>query len=286
MNPRSRDASPVKAPFAFGTIMCAVNRSRGADDAHHQAVQLVGPFDELTFVAVSGVPEAPEATCPALDAGYAEESVLSAHAAALDDGVDSATLVVYGRDVGTAIVRAAAGAGLLVLGAHGRSRPEGMVLGDVAARVIGDSRVPVLVARGQAAVSFPGMVLVGTEGSTDHHAVEVAATIASRHDGSVVLGHVGRTGIEVRSALADQAATVFDITGTEPVVVSVVGDPATRLLAMARSIGAALVVLGDRGKLGTASVSERIAHRAACSVLVLRSPRSLIDLNSQARVTA
>jgi len=63
------------------------------------------------------------------------------------------------------------------------------------------------------------------------------------------------------------------ITGTEPVVLSVTGDPASRLATMATTTAAGLVIVGSTGRAGlsaVASVSERVAHRAPCSVLVVR----------------
>jgi nucleotide-binding universal stress UspA family protein len=261
---------PVKASFAFGKIVCAVNRSRGADEAAYQAIRLVGPADELTFVAVCDVQGA--------------QSGLSAGDAAA--AVDSAALLLHAPDIGAALADVTAGAGLLVLGAHGHSRSAGILLGEITSRAVREIPVPVLVARGQREVGFPGMVLVGTKGTGDGHAVEVAATIAARHDASVVLGHVRRNGDDLRSVLAEQADIVLEITGTEPVIVSVDGDPVARLLAMVKSIGAGLVVLGARGTRGVPSVPERIAHRAESSVLVLRAPDALTHLHPRARSTA
>ena len=132
--------------------------------------------------------------------------------------------------------------------------------------------MPALVARGRPELGFPGVVLVGTRGVEDRHAAVVAANIVAAHDTRVVLAHAGRSDPALRQALAEQAADVLEITGKEPVVVSVDGPPLDRLLAMASSIGASLVVLGGHGRRdpqALASVSERVAHHATCSVLVL-----------------
>ena len=55
-------------------------------------------------------------------------------------------------------------------------------------------------------------------------------------------------------------------------VVSVDGPPLDRLLGMASSIGAGLVVLGSHGRRSpqpVESLSGGVAHHATCSVLVL-----------------
>jgi nucleotide-binding universal stress UspA family protein len=128
------------------------------------------------------------------------------------------------------------------------------------------------VARDRPELGFPGVVLVGTRGIEDRHAALVAAQIAAPHDSRVVLAHAGRSDSALREALAEQAAAVRDITGKDPVVVSVDGSPADRLLGMASSIGASLVVLGSHSRRGPqpfTSLSDRVAHHATCSVLVL-----------------
>jgi nucleotide-binding universal stress UspA family protein len=251
---------PVQAQFGFGRIVCAVNDCGCAQDAVHQAVQLVGPGDTLAFVAVAdalGVSSAGQAT---LDGAHATEAVGAARAAAHADGIEASTVIVHEQDVNGAILDAARDAGLLVVGAHGHWR------------IAQTSPVPALVARSRPELGFPGMVLVGTRGIEDRHAAVVAANIAAAHDARVVLAHAGRPSSALRQALAEQAAAVLEITGKAPVVVSVDGQAADRLLGMASSIGAGLVVLGSHGKRGPqarGSLSERVAQHATCSVLVL-----------------
>jgi nucleotide-binding universal stress UspA family protein len=59
----------------------------------------------------------------------------------------------------------------------------------------------------------------------------------------------------------------------EPTVIRAPGHPADVILDTAAREGVSLVVLGSRGLSGVralGSVSERVAHRARCSVLVAR----------------
>jgi nucleotide-binding universal stress UspA family protein len=116
------------------------------------------------------------------------------------------------------------------------------------------------------------VVLVATRGVEDRHAAVVAAHIAALRNTRVVIAHAGQADSAIREALAEQANDVLEISGTEPVVVSVDGPPADRLLAMASSMSAGLMVLGGHGRRdpqALASVSKRVARHAICSVLVL-----------------
>jgi nucleotide-binding universal stress UspA family protein len=261
--PRGPVDGGARVPFTFGRIVCAVNDSRSAQEAVHQATQLTGSADTLTLVAVTD----------ARGAGPAAEAVEAARAAAEADGIEATTSTVHAQDVGVAILEAARDAGLLVLGAHGESRMAGILLGSATRHGVQRTPVPILVARGHPELGFPGVVLVGTQGIEDRHAAVVAATIAARYDTRVVLAHAGRPSSSLRHALAEQASDVLEITGRDPMVVSVDGPPVDRLPAMARSVAAGLVVLGSQGRRGPhalANVSERVARRSTCSVLVLR----------------
>jgi nucleotide-binding universal stress UspA family protein len=244
--------------------MCAVNDSRGSDEAVSQAIKLVGPLDALAFIAVT------DAT---LGEQHAADAVEAARTAAQADGVEAATSVVHAADVAGALLDAARDAGLLVIGTRGRSRMAGILLGGTPSRAAPSSLMPILVARGRPELSFPGVVLVGTQGDADRLAVVVAATIAARNGTRVVIAHAGQSDQAIRRALAAQAGDVQEIVGREPVVVTVDGPPVDRLVDMASSIGAGVLVLGSHGRRGPqalTSVSERVAHRAACAVLIMR----------------
>ena len=263
----------VRAAFTFGQIVCAVNKSSGGHEALHQAIQLVGSLDTLTFIAVADA-RGDGSTAPGkLNEEDAVMAVEAARAAAHADGIEATAVIARAHDVSHAIMQAARDAGLLVIGAHDRSPVAGTLLGSTTSRAMHSSLMPVLAARARPELGFPGIVVVGTQGIEDRHAALVGATIAARHDTRVVLAHAGRSDPGLRRALAEQAADVLGITGHDPVVVSVGGPPVDRLPAMAGSVGAGLVVLGSHGRRGPAALaglSERVAHRATCSVLVLR----------------
>jgi nucleotide-binding universal stress UspA family protein len=108
--------------------------------------------------------------------------------------------------------------------------------------------------------------VVGIDGSPES---ALAAAVAFR------LG--GRFGAEVRP-IAAHGGTSFDLAVVNTVATGVLveeGAPVDALVAGAE--GADLLVVGSRGLHGAralGSVSERVAHKAPCSVLVVRRPPS------------
>lgn len=153
---------------------------------------------------------------------------------------------------------------LVAVGSSGTGRLPGIVEGAVATEIVHKAPCSVLVAR-PVRNGFPRRLVVGVDGSVESAAAYAAARyIAARFDAelhSVVAW--GGKGVNER--------LVATITG---------GDhddrhegPAEALVAAAES--ADLVIVGSRGLSGLralGSVSERVAHSASCSTLVVREP--------------
>ena len=265
--------APQEAPARsrFRRVLCAVDGSRASIEATEQACKLVDPAGSLTFLAVSDARGTGATAQATLGEDHAERAVDAARRSAGEKGLGADGAVVIADMPARAILAAAEDHDLLVLGGHNRSRAAGIMLGSTATLALHEAAVPVLVARQQPAVKFPGVILAAVDG--DAEPALVAATLAADHGGHVVLTHVGEPKTSSRHLLAEQSTAVLEITGVEPVVLSMPGDPAERLPAVARSIVPGLLVMGSSGKTGLralASVSERVAHRAPCSVLVLR----------------
>jgi nucleotide-binding universal stress UspA family protein len=78
----------------------------------------------------------------------------------------------------------------------------------------------------------------------------------------------------------DAIATIAAETGSDPVVLDEHASAHKAITAAAASIGASLLVIGSRGLHGVhalTSVSERVAHEAPCSVLVLRRGKASVE---------
>jgi nucleotide-binding universal stress UspA family protein len=149
---------------------------------------------------------------------------------------------------------------LLALGARHSSRFLGIMLGDTASELLHDGACSVLLARPQPEGAWqPRRLLLGLDGSPPARAaLATADELASR---------IGAT-VEVVSATSGGSPPEGTWTGrvdswdTAQPVAALVG----------RSRTADLVVVGSRGLHGLralGSISERVAHRAHCSVLVV-----------------
>ena len=151
-------------------------------------------------------------------------------------------------------------ADLLAVGSHEHSRASGIVLGSVASEILHYAPESVLVAR-RPQRPRTGSIVVGVDGSlASLGALAVASRLAAREE-ACLAAIVAEGGKGVGSAELEE------VPGLEwrP------GHPFDVLVAAAEH--AELIVLGSRGLHGLAalgSVSERVAHRVGCSVLIVR----------------
>ncbi len=155
---------------------------------------------------------------------------------------------------------------LIVVGSHGRGRMAGIVMGSVATEVIHKAPCSVLVAR-KRSVAFPRKIVVGIDGSPQSLAAyAVAKDLAERFETELVPVQA-HGGDQVEHGVVDQ----FVGHHREDLP----DEPVTALIAA--SADADLLVVGSRGLHGVkalGSVSERVAHEARCSVLIVREPSS------------
>jgi nucleotide-binding universal stress UspA family protein len=151
----------------------------------------------------------------------------------------------------------------VVVGSHGSSRATGIALGTVSTSLLHDAPCSVLIARGAVdSTRWPRRIVVGVDGSTHSaRAVDAARTLAAR------------LGAEVRPIVATKHARV-DLDAVRQIEPSCEEHEAKPLDVLSvASETAGLLVVGSRGLRGIralGSLSERIAHEARCSVLVVR----------------
>ena len=222
--------------------------------------------------------------------GLGEMSELNPHRArlalerakriAVDLGAHPAAELVNDEDATAVLLDATKDADVLVVGGRDMSRLAGIMLGSRASIAVHRATVPVLVARHTLqAAAFPERILVASDGSSAaRDAVELAGALAARHNVDVFHLHVGgwteRRGH--RHELSEETELLRRATGKEPVALSEHGDAPARIAEVAARIGSSVIVVGSRGVGGIkalGSVSERVAHEARCSVLVVRPSR-------------
>ncbi|HUP31612.1 MAG TPA: universal stress protein [Gaiellaceae bacterium] len=260
--------SPGAVEALFGRVLVGVDGSAEALEAARQAAILVDPDGELALVAAWSLAPplvAPLAVLPPFD-GDADRARLQAETALAEaQKAVSATsaVVVHGFAPQALLDRIERSHDTLVAaGSHGVGRAAGIFAGSTVTELVHRAPCSVLVARGDGRWG-PRRILVGVDGSP-HSALAHAAArqLRDRFDGtlSVVVAE-GSEAIDL-GAVSLIAGDGFHVISDDPVAV-----------LTAAAADADLLVLGSRGLRGLkalGSVSERVAHRAPCSTLIVR----------------
>lgn len=250
----------------FDRIVCGLDDSREALEAARQAARLRSPDGLLALAAVAPVDIA-------VHAGFAMSHVLDELDASAREALGRAVDTVHpdsthllAGDAVPSLLDEIKGfrATLVAVGPHGHSRAAGVLLGGVAATMLHDAPCSVLLARQPRQGEFPSRVLAGVDGSDGSlAAAAVAKSIAERFGAELM----------VAVATGGKRIAIEPIVALTPYFISDPGKPVEALIGLAEDFD--LIVLGSRGLHGFASlgsVSERVAHRASCSVLVVRPP--------------
>ena len=186
---------------------------------------------------------------------------------------------------------------LIVLGTHGRTGAEKLLLGSVAEEIFRRSHVPVLtIGPGVRSGTPNGGRVTRVFFATDFTPASAAAaayavSLADEHRARLVLLHVMRNS-EARSddkrrpelSVAEAIQRLYDCVGKNaeingpPEVIVEFGDPAERVVAAARQRRADLIVLGVRegeGRIGAAThlgrgTAHKVVAHAPCPVLTVR----------------
>lgn len=250
----------------FDRVLCGATGCPASIEAVRQAARLVSPGGALTIVSCADLGEAAAAGFLATQAAeelHAEAARALEQASAVAPGAP--TELIHAPAVKTLLGRALAErASLIAVGPGSGSRLGGILLGRVATSLLHEAPCSVLVARSPAMPdAFPRKIVVGLDGSEPSIAAAAAAVDVVARTGASLRGVVALGGKAVAAeAASDALAEVHTVNGT----------PVDALIAA--SDEADLLVVGSRGLHGLAalgSVSERVAHRARCSVLVVRA---------------
>lgn len=154
------------------------------------------------------------------------------------------------------------GATLLVIGTHGYRRSTGIAFGLVGANLLHEARCSVLVAHAEhSRQQWPQSIVAGVDGSLESAAAaDAARALAERFGAPLRLVACTRGHVDLEAARA-----------IGPELEELHSRPVEALHGLSEVSD--LVVVGSRGLRGLralGSVSERVAHRSGCSVLVVR----------------
>jgi nucleotide-binding universal stress UspA family protein len=256
----------VHPDSTFDRIVVGIDGSGPGFEACRQAAALVAPAGELELVCVTQ--RALAAHTGMLAAQAAAEIDLegrrSLARAAEIAGEQASRRLLDGSPVPVLLGELArTKATLLAVGSHGHRRLTELLLGGVAGELLHRASCSVLVARSSPlAEPFPRTLVVGVDGSTgSERALAVARTLATRFGSSV------RPVAALRCRDVDLVRVHADAHDVDEID----AHPADALVHA--SSDADLLLVGSRGLRGVralGSVSERVAHAAACSVLVVR----------------
>jgi nucleotide-binding universal stress UspA family protein len=252
----------------FGRVLCGVDASEESREAARQGARLLSEGGRLVLVAVAELEVAAQAgfaatmvaeeleqeAAEALEQARAEVAPLAQATTRLLTGPVPATLLEE-------VERERAD--LLCLGTRGHGLASGLLLARPSTSLLHDAPCAVLIARRpDDPGAFPSRIVVGVDGSEcSAGAEEAAAQLSSRF--GATLRRIAATGGKHVDLEALRARGGVEL---------VEGKPVDALVEA--SAGADLLVLGSRGRHGLralGSVSERVAHHARCSVLVVRA---------------
>jgi nucleotide-binding universal stress UspA family protein len=262
----TRPSANLTRPSVFDRILVGVDGGKLSFDACRQAALLASPD---TVAEAATVTLFPPETAAALGvrelAARLEETAGSALLAAQQIlGPNAELRRLEGITVDALLEEATRiGATLLAIGAPEHPRVEEIVFGGIGGELLHQARCSMLLARpAPDEASFPRSIVVGLDGSEQsERAYAVARRIAARR-------HSALHGVV---ALGGKRVPLGAIAKRHRGIQTAPAHPVPALVDVAAC--ADLLVVGSRGLHGLralGSVSERVAHSASCSVLVIR----------------
>ena len=256
----------------FARIVVGVDGTEWGFEALRQALVLAPKVEPVVHAIIA------LDTAPAIHTGFqaghfaellANEAEKARHAAEtiIDTREGVSARVVRGKPVDVLRrERDELKATLLALGGRRSSRFLGIMLGDTGTELVHDAACSILLAYlADNSRWRPGKIVGGFDSSTYAlAALRSAEELAGAFGGTVeVVTATGGKAIERNAAWTERVQT---------------WDPAHPVAALVeRSRTADLVVVGSRGAHGIrtiGSVSERIAHQAHCTVLIVHEPQA------------
>ncbi len=208
------------------------------------------------------------------------QNLESVKARAAKEGVACDTALLEGGDPAGSIVDFAAEkkVDMIVVGRRGRKGLAKLLIGEVAAKVIGHAPCKVLVVPRAAVIGYKN-ILVATDGSAHGNAAVAEAIAIAKRTGSNLIALSAMRDESEREEANRHVRTAVESAQKE-------GIPAEALTPLGRSFntivetaggrGVDLVVMGNYGKTGVkkllmGSATEKVIAAAGCAVLVVKA---------------
>lgn len=199
---------------------------------------------------------------------------------AVQQGVVCETILREGEEPYRLIVDEAVGekVDMIIIGRHGRTGLLKLLMGKVAANVIGHAPCKVLVVPKAAKIGYR-KILFATDGS--EHSIEAASdaiAVVKRTGSSILVISVAHSELELGEA-KDNVAKIVEMAQKEGVrieeTLTPIGKPHNVIVETAGGRGVDLIVMGTYGRTGVkqllmGSTTEKVIGLSGCAVLVAR----------------
>lgn len=260
------------------TLILAVDGSEHCEGAIREAITFAKKCSSRIFVVrVLDVNLAYDT------AGVEEETIgylNSIKTKAVQEGLECETILHYGEEPHLLIVDEASKrkADMIIVGRHGRRGLMRLMMGQVAAKVIGFAPCKVLVVPKTAKINYRN-ILVATDGSMHGDAAAAETVGIAKKCGSSIIALSAVHSDEEMGDAAWNVKRVVDMAQSEGVPAEThtpKGKPYEVIVETASGRGVDLIVMGAYGttdlrRLLMGSATERVIGLAGCAVLVVKA---------------
>jgi nucleotide-binding universal stress UspA family protein len=268
-------------------LLVATDRSVFSEGAIREAIHFAKQCSSSLYV-VSVMETNPEYETIGANVFQKEEEEAIAYLESIkkrvsQEGLSCQSTLLHGDDPYRLIVDAAAEkmVDMIIIGRRGRTGLMKVLMGKVAAKVIGHATCKVLVVPKAARIEYKKL-LVATDGS--EHGIAAASEalgIAKRCGSNIIAVSVAHSDIELEKAKAN-VGSIFEMAKKEGVPVETltpVGKSYDVIVETAGGRAVDLIVMGTYGETGLrkllmGSTTEKVIGRAACAVLVVKAKQT------------
>ena len=259
----------------FSDVMCGVDATHTSYHAVSRICELLRPDERITILACTHEAGTGVWATAAVSPARARRALSMAVEIAEKAGLHAEKVLDPGGPPAKRLLLQAADRTLLAVGAPMmRRRRAGLWIGGVTLEAVHYLPTSLLVAR-EMPLAAGEQVLLALDGSDDAPALGGIAAEAARRLGRGLLV-VHAVGVEDRSQrhyFDGQLEHLRQELGADPEVAIEAERPIDAILRLAHERQTSLIIMGSRrikGLRALGSVSERVAHRANCSVMVIR----------------